>query len=404
MTPAASSSFDVIVLGGGIAGATLGGVLARPGLGVLVVEKEARFRDRVRGEGTWPWGVAEAHALRLHELLCAASTVPLAAVHRYQDQVHVETMIDMTADGSPPGLAFFHPQFQEAAFTWAADQGATLLRPARTVAFASNGRPALTIATQDGEVTCTARLVVGADGKLSKVRQWTGGESLADPEHHRMGGVLVAGAVIDRAHDNVAWVEGEAVNWFPAGPEMTRLYVEMTAARLRETGIDRSFAALIAFAAPLMPEGALEHATQAGPIGFFPTNDIWASRIAGNHVALIGDAAGAPDPSQGHGTPMIFRDVRALSELLLSETNWESAIRAYARERARAFAVIREVDRWHNAFFEMTQDALRLQEGHERAKAYDPELGGFSALALRGPDGLVADEAARRHYFGEDIG
>ncbi|MEZ4562954.1 MAG: FAD-dependent monooxygenase [Thermomicrobiales bacterium] len=313
-------------------------------------------------------------------------------------------MIDMTADGSPPGLAFFHPQFQEAAFTWAADQGATMLRPARTVAFASNGRPALTIATQDGEVTCTARLVVGADGKLSKVRQWTGGESLADPEHHRMGGVLVAGAVIDRAHDNVTWIEGEAVNWFPAGPEMTRLYVEMTAARLRETGIDRSFAALIAFAAPLMPEGALEHATQAGPIGFFPTNDIWASRIAGNHVALIGDAAGAPDPSQGHGTPMIFRDVRALSELLLSETNWESAIRAYALERARAFAVIREVDRWHNAFFEMTQDALRLQEGHERAKAYDPELGGFSALALRGPDGLVADEAARRHYFGEDIG
>ena len=44
--------FDVIIVGGGIAGSTLGGVLVRAGLGVVVVEKEARFRDRIRGEST----------------------------------------------------------------------------------------------------------------------------------------------------------------------------------------------------------------------------------------------------------------------------------------------------------------------------------------------------------------
>jgi len=57
---ASTRTFDVIVVGGGIGGSTLGGVLARTGLGVLVVEKEARFRDRVRGESTYPWGVSEA--------------------------------------------------------------------------------------------------------------------------------------------------------------------------------------------------------------------------------------------------------------------------------------------------------------------------------------------------------
>jgi flavin-dependent dehydrogenase len=46
----APSVFDVIIVGGGIAGSTLGGVLARSGLGVLVLEKEERFRDQVRGE------------------------------------------------------------------------------------------------------------------------------------------------------------------------------------------------------------------------------------------------------------------------------------------------------------------------------------------------------------------
>jgi 2-polyprenyl-6-methoxyphenol hydroxylase-like FAD-dependent oxidoreductase len=177
----------------------------------------------------------------------------------------------------------------------------------------------------------------------------------------------------------------------------------MKVARLRETGVDRSFTAIIDFAAPHMPEGELANVTQEGPIGFFPTNDTWASRIAGNHVVLIGDAAGAPDPSQGHGTPMIFRDVRALSELLLSEPDWDVAIDAFARERERTFAVVREIDRWHNAFFEMTDDAKRLREGHEQAKQNDPALGGFAFIELRGPGGLIADEAARRHYFGEDI-
>ena len=85
-----------------------------------------------------------------------------------------------------------------------------------------------------------------------------------------------------------------------------------------------------------MPEGALADAQQAGPIGFFPNNDTWASQIAGNGVVLIGDAAGAPDPTGAHGTSLLFRDVRVLSELLLSTADWEAAIAEFAeRRRAR---------------------------------------------------------------------
>jgi menaquinone-9 beta-reductase len=51
------SAFDVVVVGGGIAGSSLGAALARAGLAVLVVEREARFRDRVRGDGMFPWGL-----------------------------------------------------------------------------------------------------------------------------------------------------------------------------------------------------------------------------------------------------------------------------------------------------------------------------------------------------------
>ncbi len=396
--------FDVIVVGGGIAGSTLAGVLARAGLGVLVVEKEERFRDRIRGEGTWPWGVAETRAIGLDDLLERAGVVPMQAFRRYEGGEPVETVWDLETTVGVTAMGFSHPRFQEAAFTWAAAQGATTMRPAKAIGFASNGQASLTVTADGNEEEYRARLIVGADGKLSAARRWTGGKSLADAEHHRMGGVLISGAVYDRTSDNFAWTSGEAVNWFPAGSEKTRLYLIMSGQRIRETGVDRSFAANLAYAAAEMPEGALAAAQQAGPIGFFPNNDIWASRIAGNHVVLIGDAAGAPDPSQGHGTSLLFRDVRVLSELLLADGDWDAASEEFAARRERTFDVIHQTDLWHNAFFDSSEEAARLREGHARALQHDPTLGEWSLLEARGPDGFVADEAARRRFFGEDLG
>jgi menaquinone-9 beta-reductase len=394
---------DVAIVGGGIAGASLGGVLARAGLGVVVVEREARFRDRIRGEATWPWGVAEARQAGLADLLDAAGTVELRAFKRYENGQPVATVWERPASGDIPGIGFLHPRFQEAAFAWAEAQGATTIRPAKATRYSRNGRPSLTVAVDGDETEFTARLIVGADGKLSMTRRWTGGKSVADPENHRMGGVLVSGAVYEREWNNFSWASCEAVNWFAAGPEMTRLYLVMPAQRMRETGVDRSFSALVAFAAEHMPERALQDVEQQGPIGFFANNDTWASRIAGNDLVLIGDAAGAPDPTQGHGTAMLFHDVRTLSELLLSESDWEIATNEFADQRRRAFTVIREVDRWHNVFFDTRAEAARLREGHARAIQHDPTLGGFASIEACGPAGLVAAAAARRRYFGEDL-
>ena len=76
----------------------------------------------------------------------------------------------------------------------------------------------------------------------------------------------------------------------------------------------------------------------------------------------------------------------------------------YARRRVQCFAVIRAADRWQNLLrMDNGDKADRLREGNARAKEFDPTLGGFELLEARGPDGLVANEAARRHYFGEDM-
>ena len=56
----ATTSYDIITVGGGIAGASLAKVMAEKGASVLVLERDAVFRVRVRGEAIMPWGTAEA--------------------------------------------------------------------------------------------------------------------------------------------------------------------------------------------------------------------------------------------------------------------------------------------------------------------------------------------------------
>ena len=138
-----TSVFDVIVVGGGMAGSTLSGVLARAGLGVLVLEKEERFRDRVRGESTWPYAVADALAMGLQPLLEMVGTVEITGVRRYANQ-EVASTYRWAEDSLDhlPEMGFYHPRFQEAALEWAASQGVTVMRPAKAIGFSHNGRPA----------------------------------------------------------------------------------------------------------------------------------------------------------------------------------------------------------------------------------------------------------------------
>ncbi|MDQ2683518.1 MAG: FAD-dependent oxidoreductase, partial [Chloroflexota bacterium] len=49
MSADGSTAVDVVVIGGGVAGSAAAIALADAGLQVLLIEREPRFRDRVRG-------------------------------------------------------------------------------------------------------------------------------------------------------------------------------------------------------------------------------------------------------------------------------------------------------------------------------------------------------------------
>ena len=68
-------SYDVIIIGGGIAGCALATTLARGGLAVGVLERDPEPVDRVRGEFMAPWGVIELKRLGLLDTLMHAGGV-----------------------------------------------------------------------------------------------------------------------------------------------------------------------------------------------------------------------------------------------------------------------------------------------------------------------------------------
>ena len=81
--PNSSNIFDLLIVGGGLAGASLGQSMALAGFHVLIIEKELKFRDRIRGEVLLPWGSVEAKDLGIYDGLLETCGQEAAREHFY---------------------------------------------------------------------------------------------------------------------------------------------------------------------------------------------------------------------------------------------------------------------------------------------------------------------------------
>src|SRR5262245_56851272 len=339
---------DVVIVGGGIAGSSLAAALATGGLGVVVVEREPRFRDRVRGESIHPWGVGVARELGLLDTLRTSGAHPLPFWREYAGR-ELRTSYGWH-DRAPEGLsewAIYHPRMQEGLLAHAASVGAEVARPAQAAAVTGGSRPEVDIVAADGSaMRLRARLLVGADGRQSAVRRLLGAVPEYDPVHHAIGGCLLDGVALDADSTHVAVIPGGRILIFPQGGDRARTYVVCSTqegATFRGTEASSTFIRRVANA---LPEGALADTVPAGPTAFFPNADQWSSKLADGCVALAGDAAGANDPSIGHGLSISFRDARELRDLLTDGTPWDGALREYEGRRRRYLEVFRIYAHW----------------------------------------------------------
>lgn len=164
--------YDVVVIGGGLAGASTALLILRevPDARVLVVEREERFGRRV-GEATVEVsGFFLAHVLRLHDEL-SRDHLPKHGLRFWFTDDRPRSLAEMTEVGttlvpSLPSFQLDRAVLDESVLSHAASAGARVERAAR-VTDVELARPEslLTIADAAGERTVRASWVVDASGR-----------------------------------------------------------------------------------------------------------------------------------------------------------------------------------------------------------------------------------------------
>jgi 2-polyprenyl-6-methoxyphenol hydroxylase-like FAD-dependent oxidoreductase len=398
--------YDLITVGGGLAGAALGRALAERGRRVLVVEREPRFRDRVRGEYLEAWGTAEARALGLVDTLARAGgrEVPLVVTHVAGTPVMRTDVTERSPGGAPP-LCLSHPAMQEALLESARAAGAEVRRPAQVVRVRPGAPPAVEVKSDGGSSeTLHARLVAGADGRDSAVRRWAGFAVERDPERLALAGLLLDGCRGPEEESSVFldFVAREMALFFPQGTGRVRAYLAYDG-RLgcgRLSGRRRVGAFLAECVSAGVPAAWLGAARAAGPLAAFQGADLRVDRPYCDGVVLVGDAAACSDPAWGCGLSLTLRDVRVLRDALLGSADWDSAARAYAAEHDRYYARLHTLEDWlTQAFFEAGPEADERRARMFARAATEPDR--IPNLVAHGPD-APCDEAARRRCFAED--
>jgi 2-polyprenyl-6-methoxyphenol hydroxylase-like FAD-dependent oxidoreductase len=372
-----ASDLDLLVVGGGLAGASFATALAREGASVLVVERERLYRDRVRGEVVAPWGCTEAKRLGLFELLLDGCAREVPTLTYYLEGV-ANPPIDLrrARPHLEPSLAFRHAEMQEALITEAASAGATVWRGAKLAALTPGDAPAAEIAVNGAIRTVRARLIVGADGRDSQVAHLTGFERRRDPDELLATGLLVQGEMdTDGAMHYLFGPEpGHAAAVCEVASGFFRLYLfHHTDATPRRLSGNRDVEAAFAYLRGSgVPDEWLAGAQLHGPLATFDGAHKWVVRPHRDGVVLVGDAAGASDPTWGSGLGRTLRDVRLLRDALVADPDWERAADAYAEQ--------------HDDFWDRLHDVERLTA---------------AALMSVGPDG--ADRRARAFEILEQV-
>jgi menaquinone-9 beta-reductase len=359
---------EVIVAGGGPAGAATATFLRLAGHDVLLLDA-ARFpRDKICGEGVSP------EAWRLLEALGAAARV------RGLRPQPLRGMTLIAPDGTgfsgdygprrEPGFALRRCALDSALLDRARDVGVEVREGWRVTDLVLEGGNVAGVVAENGgdPVALRARLVVGAEGRRSRVARrlgflrehprlrkfavrgyWEGVDGLGDHgEMHVVAGGYCGIAPLSSASANVAFVLDER--------EMARAGGDLEGFYRRE--LERRWPRIndrLARARLLDPPRSI------GPLA------LEARRLAAPHVVLVGDAAGFYDPFTGEGVTLALRSAEIAADVA------HGALRADRLEDLRLYESQRH---------EATRHKFLLNRLLQRIVSW-PELSNMVARRLR---------------------
>jgi len=393
-----TQTYDIVTVGGGIAASALAIAMAKRGAKVLVLEKEQRFKDRVRGEGIIPWGAAEARELGILDILrtTCGHDVPFVEGGMGPRDLASTTLQRL------PALSFAHQEMQETLLASAETAGAVVQRGVAAERIES-GLPAAVVVDGNSRERILTRFVVAADGRNSASRKWGGFTVREQSNDYYMAGVLLSD--VRSSPDLVYFVFnpafGMCIGLVPLGKNRHRayfMYPKTIGYRLQGEQMLELFVSESAKCYPPLAE-YYAGAKCIGPLASFDVSDYWVDHPYREGVALIGDAAATTDPTFGQGLSLALRDARVLRDELSQDPDWVAAGNRYAVQHRRYSSACHTIEGWLRTLFQDPSPiAAALRQKAMPLIAEDPTR--VPDNLFSGPD-LPVDDDVRARLFGE---
>lgn len=347
----AQRGHDVLIIGGGLVGASLAIALDRLGLDVGLVEATpAGALPAVFDERNLSFAEATINALTalgvLQKLRAPAGVIRSIHVSRKGDFGRVK--LDAADHGRASfGQVVVARDFGEALEARLAElRGLTRYRPARFTGFASgpdDGMRAVRIVDAEGERSVSARLVVAADGTRSGVRTALG---IAADEHDYQQTLFVARVRAERSPEGIAYERFGDHGPTALLPRGDRHYGAVH-------GVGRNEADAVAALDDAHWLARLQRAFgwrvgrfhASGPRSAYPVARVVAQRTTAARAVLVGNAAQTLHPIGAQGFNLGLRDALTLAELMEAESSHGARSDPGAATLLEAYAQRRSEDR-----------------------------------------------------------
>ena len=336
------NAYDVIIVGGGLSGMSMAALLAAAGIKTACLDQAD---PKVQMLDLRTTAISYGSSLILEKAGIWSDMLKKACP--------IEDIEILDGD-SPVLLDFSSKEVEGKAFGWIvenADLRKILIKKLKSLKAAAHITSAkvadfniseddATAILEDG-TELTAKLIIGADGRQSSVRDFMDVETRQWSYKQR---AVICAISHENPHHNVAvehfWPEGpfavlpmhdhkkqhrSSIVFTEHGPETKSLM------RLSDTEFEMALASR-------MPEryGDIK---MIGKRGCYPLNLIHAAEYVKDRMALIADAAHGIHPIAGQGLNLGFRDVDALAEILISahhkgeDLGSAALLQAYQRKR-----------------------------------------------------------------------
>ena len=360
-----ASRYDVVVVGARPAGAATALLLARAGARVLVVEQGAQGADTLSTHALMRAGLMQLHAWGLGDALeaCGAPAVRRTSFVYGEEEVAVEIRPQHGVEAlMAPRRTVLDPMLAAAAVASGAEvrYGVGFDGVLRDAGGRVTGAR---LRTPEGPVEVGAGLVVGADGRRSRVARAVGARTTLAGRHACATRYVYVSGLEDRG-SRWHFGRGVAAGAIPTNGGLHAVFVGMTPARFRRDAGTPPGAVIRGILAEVhagLAEEVAGGAFESFSFGFAGEPG-WLRQPFGPGWALVGDAGYFKDPVTAHGITDALRDAELLARAVRAGT--DAALVDYAATR----------DALSLPLFAATDALAALDWSYDEAKALHQDL------------------------------